>query len=284
MMLDAAFLVNYEGMPFETLRIAASLAILAVCTYFDLFKDRNIPDKILYASAIIAIIIGLAAPISLIGMELIQGAAIAAACYAFYRMGYLGGAEMYIMPALAILLPIPPLMSGILLNVPFIMFILLFSGLMFAVTNFMYFAYRLAKAGAKVKTNAEAAAMGLMTVVFAAIYLGSPLFNPAIMAIVAAMGAMSVLYYSYKEEITGLMSAEVEIENAEEEVINPARLDERAKAIFKSSPVVTEEAVRKLREMKIAKIWVMKGMPPYMPFLLAGEILALLYSSMLLLF
>lgn len=282
-MLDAAFLVNYEGMPFEALRIAASLAILAVCTYFDLFRDKNIPDRLLYASAIIAIAIGLAAPISLMEMELVEGAAIAAACYAFYKMGYLGGAEMYIMPALAILLPIPPLMSGILLNVPFMLFILLFSGLMFAVTNFMYFAYRLAKAGARIKTNAEAAAMGIMTIVFAAVYVGSPLFNPAIMAIVAAMGAISVLYYSYKEEITGLMSAEVEIDKAIEEVINPAMLDERAKPIFRLSPVVTEGAIKKLREMKIAKIWVMKGMPPYMPFLFAGELLALFYSSMLLL-
>jgi hypothetical protein len=281
-MIDMSFVLGYMEMPFEGLRIAVSLAILAACTYFDLFRDKNIPDKVLYASIAIAAIIALPAPQGLILMGFGQAALLALACYLSYRMGYLGGAEMFIIPAIALLLPVPPAISGVLLNFPFILFTLLFSGMLFALTNFMYFAYRLAKSEAKLKLNAEGTSMALLTLVFAAIYVNSPMGNPAILAVVTSLGLMSFLYYTYKPELEEIMSGEVEVEKAEEEVVNPKKLDERAKPIFKSSPLVTAGAIKELKKLGIRKIIVMKGMPPYMPFLLGGEIVAILYARLLL--
>jgi hypothetical protein len=280
-MIDISFILGYREMPFEAFRIAASLVILAVCTYFDLFKDKNIPDKVLYGSLIVSILIALPAPQSLIIMEAAQAIMIAVICYLFYRMGYMGGAEMYIIPSVALLLPIPPAMAGVFLNFPFILFILLFSGMLFALTNFIYFAYRLAKSGARIKLNLEGASMALMTLLFAVIYVNSPIGNPAILAVVISLGLMSFLYYTYKEELDTIMSGEVGVDDAEEEVINPKMLDPRAREIFKSSPVVTADAVKRLKKLGIKKIIVMKGMPPYMPFLLGGEIVALLFAKLL---
>jgi len=281
-MIDMSFILGYMEMPFEALRIAASLAILAVCTYFDLFKDKNIPDKVLYASAAIAIIIALPAPQNLLLMEFAQAGLLAIACYVFYRMGYLGGAEMFVMPAIALLLPVPPVMSAVFLNFPFILFTLLFSGMLFALTNFMYFGYRLSKSGAKLKLNAEGTSMALMTLIFAVVYMSTPIGNPAILAVVISLGLMSFLYYTYKPELEEIMSGEVDVEKAEEEVVNMKKLDEKAREIFKLSPLVTADAIIKLKKLGISKIVVMKGMPPYMPFLLAGEIVAILYAKLLL--
>jgi hypothetical protein len=281
-MIDMSFILGYAEMPFEALRIFVSLAILAVCTYFDLFKDKNIPDKVLYASAAIAVIIALPAPQSLLLMEFAQAGLLALACYVFYRMGCLGGAEMFVMPAIALLLPVPPVASAVFLNFPFILFTLLFSGMLFALTNFMYFAYGLAKSGAKLKLNAEGTSMALMTVIFAAVYMGTPIGNPAILAVVISLGLMSFLYYTYKPELDEMMSGEVGIEKAEEEVVNMKKLDEKAREIFKLSPLVTADAIKGLKKLGIRKIIVMKGMPPYMPFLLAGEIVAILYAKLLL--
>ncbi len=282
-MIDMSFILGYMEMPFEGLRIAASLAILAACAYFDLFKDKNIPDKVLYASAAIAIIIALPAPQGLLAMGFGQAIFLALACYLFYRMGYLGGAEAFIIPSIALLLPVPPVSSGVFLNFPFILFTLLFSGMLFALTNFMYFAYRLAKSGARLKLNAEGTSMALMTLIFAIMYMNTPIGNPAILAVVISLGLMSFLYYTYKPELDEIMSGEVDIGKAEEEVVNVKKLDEKAKEIFKSSPVVTADAIKRLKKLGISKIIVMKGMPPYMPFLLAGEIVAILYAKLLLL-
>jgi hypothetical protein len=281
-MIDISFILGYAEMPFEQLRIVASLIMLAVCAYFDLFKNKNIPDSVLYCVLIISALIALPAPKDLIMMEGAQAIVLGIICYLFYRMGYMGGAEMFIIPSMALLLPIAPVAAGVFLNFPFILFVLLFSGMLFSITNFLYFVYRLAKLGAKLKMNLEGASMAVMTLLFAALYVNSPIGNPAILAVVISLGLMSFLYYTYKDELDAIMSGEADVNEAEEEVVNPKMLDERAKDIFKSSPLVTRDAVKKLKKLGIKRIIVMKGMPPYMPFLLGGEIVAILYAKLLL--
>jgi hypothetical protein len=281
-MIDISFLLGYSEMPFEQLRIAASLIMLAICAYFDLFKDKNIPDNVLYCALVISAIIALPAPKELIVMEAAQAIGLGAICYLFYRMGYMGGAEMFIIPSMALLLPIPPVAAGVFLNFPFILFVLLFSGMLFSITNFLYFAYRLAKLGAKLKINLEGASMAVMTILFAVLYVNSPIGNPAILAVVVSLGLMSFLYYTYRDELDWVMSGEIDVDDAEEEVVNPKMLNPKAVEIFRSSPLVTTDAVKRLKKLGIKKIMVMKGMPPYMPFLLGGEIVAILYAKLLL--
>jgi hypothetical protein len=280
-MFDINFLVSYVAMPNELIRIGASLLILGIATYFDLFKDKNIPNKFLYASVVVSLAIGLIAPIGISGFAVAQALIIAAITYIFYRVGYLGGAEMFILPSLALLLPIPPVVTGIFLNVPFILFIMLFSGFLFALTNLVYFSYKLAKAKAKVKTNLEAVAMLAMVILFSLVYFYSPVFNPSIMLLVASLGLMSALYYSYKEEIEEMMTQEIKVDDAEEEVASMKKASPEIKEILKDSPVITGAKIKLLKGKGIERISVLKGMPPYMPFLLAGEALALAYSTLM---
>ncbi|MCX6774406.1 MAG: hypothetical protein NTY68_05440 [Candidatus Micrarchaeota archaeon] len=280
-MFDITFLVKYVIMPNEMVRIGVSLLILGIASYFDLFKGKNIPNNFLYASVIVSLVIGLIAPIEISGFAIVQAIIIAIVTYIFYKIGYLGGAEMFILPSLALLLPIPPVMTGIFLNVPFILFIMLFSGFLFALTNLIYFSYKLIKAKAKLKVNLEAAAMIAMVVVFSMIYVYSPIFNPAIILLVVSLGLMSALYYSYKEEIEEMMTQEVRIDDAEEEVVSMKKANKEIQKILKDSPVITAAKLKLLKKEGIKKISVLRGMPPYMPFLLAGEILALLYSTLM---
>jgi len=280
-MFDMTFLVKYVIMPNELVRIGVSLLILAIASYFDLFKEKNIPNNFLYASVIVSLVIGIIAPIEISGFAVAQAMIIGIITYIFYKVGYLGGAEMFILPSLALLLPIPPVMTGIFLNVPFILFIMLFSGFLFALTNLVYFSYKLAKAKVKLKINLEAAAMLAMVIVFSLVYSYSPVFNPAIILLVVSLGLMSALYYSYKEEIEEMMTQEVSIDDAEEEVASMRKANKEIKEILKDSPVITESKLKLLKKEGVRRISVLRGMPPYMPFLLAGEILALVYSTLI---
>jgi hypothetical protein len=280
-MFDITFLVKYVAMPNETLRIGASLLMLFIATYFDLFKDKNLPNKFLYASVIVSLAIVLVAPSELLTFTIIQALIIGMVSYAFYRLGFLGGAEMFILSSLALLLPIPPIMTGIFLNVPFVLFIMLFSGFLFSLTTLIYFTYRLVKAKIKFKMSLEGIAMIILVLVFLGIYMNSPIFNPTILLLVLVLDLMAALYYTYKDEIEEMMTEKIKIDDAEEEVASMKHATKEIKDILKHSPVLTEDRIKLLKKEGIKEISVLKGMPPYMPFLLAGEILALLYSTLI---
>jgi len=280
-MFDMTFLVKYVVMPNETVRIGASLLILLVASYFDLFKDKNLPNNFLYACVIISVAIGMFAPAEMLIFAVAQAAIIAAIAYIFYKVGYLGGAEMFILPSLALLLPVPPVMTGIFLNVPFILFIMLFSGFLFAMTTLVYFTYRLIRAKQRFKISLEGLVMLVLVLIFLGMYISSPIFNPTILLLVMVLDLMAALYYSYKDEIEEMMTAKVRVEDAEEEVASMKYATTKIRNILKGSPVITGAKIAMMRKEGIKEVSVLKGMPPYMPFLLAGEVLALLYSTLI---
>src|SRR4030095_6511764 len=130
-------------MPGEMIRLILALAGTAVAAYFDVYNKKNIPDEFLFAFLGIAFIVNVVffEP-NLFWFSIAVAAFLSAIGYLFYRMGQLGGADVFVLASIMLLLPIHPSCVGMPFNLPFVFSVFIFSGILFALYVLFYFGWK----------------------------------------------------------------------------------------------------------------------------------------------
>ncbi|MGV8176571.1 MAG: A24 family peptidase [Candidatus Bilamarchaeaceae archaeon] len=263
-------------MPGETLRIILAFIGVALAAYADTFHRRNIEDAFLFSLLGIGLLVNIVffqPELSVFAITL--AAVIGLFGYAFYRFGHIGGADVILFAYIALLLPIHPSMSDMPFNFPFVLSVLVFSGALFA----LYFIIKYGADALDRRLKGEYA-YALFIIPYLAIvwlYMQTGFFTPAYFAIISILYLSFVFFSIYKKAINDSMTEEIPVQKLEEGDVLALEKMEAGQAF--PSRLVTSQVLSKLKEDGVEKVWAYTKLPPFVPFILGGMILALFFAN-----
>ena len=269
-------------MPGELIRVLVAFVGTVVAAYYDIFNKKNIPDQFLYGFLAVAFLTNLVFyEENLFLFSLAVAVFFSAVGYLFYRVGQLGGADVFVLAAIMLLLPIHPSFVGMSFNMPFILSVIIFSGVLFALYVIIYFGWKLSQVEAK--PNWIYALMLIPYLLFAYVYINSFLFSPLYFIFVSILLLATIFFMMFRDSLIRLLAEELPVAQLEAEdvlaleIMNKDLIDR-----YKLPRLLTEGEVERLKKTKVSEVWVYTRLPPFIPFLLVGMILSLLFAKSLL--
>lgn len=269
-------------MPGEIFRMIIAIAGTAAISYYDIFNNRNVPDNILYAFLAIAFLTNL---VFLDADILIYGCALTAILFALgfflYRSGQIGGADLFAVCAITLLLPILPSSLAAPFNYPLIFPILLYSGAAFAVYSLFFFSKLIIKSK-KAKPNYVYLILIIPYLLFAYVFSAAPFFSPAYFFLASLLLLSSIFFLVFRQAINEGIIGKVPISRVDnEDVLAKEKMEPLMKKL-KIGPVLGEAEMEKLRTAKVKEVWIYATLPPFLPFLLIGLLLSLFFGDAIL--
>lgn len=267
-------------MPGELVRIAIALLGTAAATYFDIFNNRNIPNNLLYAFLAIAFLTNLAFFNADI---LIYAAALTAVLFAFgfilYRAGQLGGADLFVICSISLLLPIHPSFLSTPFNYPLIFSTLLYSGVAFAVFSIFFFGNLLIKSK-KAKPNLLYLSLAIPYIFFSYLFLTAPFFSPVYFFIASILMLSAIFYLVFRDSINEAITQKVKVSTlkGDEDVLAKEKMPELMKKL-KIGPVIGKKELAALKKTKVKDVYIYAELPPFLPFLLVGLLASILFGD-----
>ncbi|MEM4272377.1 MAG: hypothetical protein QXH30_02210, partial [Candidatus Bilamarchaeaceae archaeon] len=264
-------------------RIFLALAGTAAAVYFDLFNRRNIPNALLYAFLGAAIVVnvfffdplvfayaaGLAAIVFLLG-------------FFSYRRGHIGGADLFVICSLILLLPIHPYNLQTPFNYPLIFSALLYAGVVFSTFSIFYFGCKLLKSK-DARPNLVYLLLFIPYFAFACIFLSAPFFSPAYFAIASVLLLSAIFFLVYRKAIIASTMEKVPLSKiTDEDVLAKEKMGPLMQEL-KIGPVIGEKELAILKKAKVKEVWIYAHLPPFLPFLFIGLIASLLWGNWILL-
>lgn len=270
-------------MPGELVRLVVAFAGTLVAAYFDLYNKKNVPDQFLYGFLGAAFLINLVFyEENLFLFSIGMAVFISAVAYVFYRVGQLGGADIFILASVMLLLPIHPSFTEMTFNIPFVFSLLVFSGVLFALYVILFFGWKLYQTEAKPKL--AYALLLIPYLLFAYIYVNSFLFSPMYFAFLTIALFATVFFMMFKESLLMLLSEELPVTQLEpEDVLSLEIMNPDMVRRYKIPRLMTKETIEHLKKSNITDVWVYTKLPPFIPFILAGMVFAILFAKHLLL-
>jgi Flp pilus assembly protein protease CpaA len=282
-------------MQFEELRIFIAVGGLLAASYYDLFNRRNVPGWVTYLMLGAGILLSIATlDFASMFYPGIAAAAILGFGYFIYKSGQIGGADVLIFAALALLLPSAPvpllsLRHAVpLLTLPFILSIFVLSGLLSIIGMSTTYVPRIITGLPKGKVKVSATSLFSAAVIVASygvvMYFVQgafplPLIQVVAIAILVLLAAVLILF---KEYISDSMIEWVPISRIDDEdVIALEKLDPALVRKYSLGKVLTPAELSKLRKTKLKKFPIFKGMPPFVPYMLLALILLLLFGDII---
>jgi len=272
------------SMPGELIRVILAFLGVAVTTYFDVFNRRNVPNTILYAFLGIAFIANLILfQEDMFFFSIALAVFFSAIGFIFYRFGQLGGADLFVIASVILLLPVHPSFVGLTFNLPFIFSVIVFAGVAFAVYVIVFYGLKLIGSGAQPKL------MYLLLlipyIIFAFIYINSIIFSPVYFMFVSILLLATVFFLMYKEDINQLLAERMSPSELEEEdVLAIEMMDQKTVRKYNLKRLATKAEIERMKKLKVREVWVYSKLPPFLPFMLLGMLLSLVFASSLLLF
>ena len=271
-------------MPGEWIRLVLAFAGTMIGAYFDLFNKKNVPDMFLYCFLALAFIVNLVfyEP-TLFWFSIGVAVFFSAVGYLFYRVGQLGGADVFILAAIMLLLPINPSSVGMTFNMPFVLSVIIFSGVAFALYVLAYFGWKLLQVEAK--PNLIYLLMFIPYFLFAYVYVNSFLFSAVYFAFISVLLFSMIFFMMFKSSINMLLAEEQPVSQLEDgdvlaiEVMNKDLIER-----YKLTRLMTASEIARIKKTKVSEVWVYTKLPPFIPFILAGMILSMFFAKSLLLF
>jgi hypothetical protein len=167
-------------------------------------------------------------------------------------------------------------------NIPFIFSVIVFSGVLFALYVLVFFGTKLYEAGAKPKI--VYALMLIPYLIFAWVYVNSFLFSPVYFAFITILLFATIFFLMFKESLMRVLSEELPVSQLEEEdVIALEIMNKDLVDRYKIPRLLNKAEIDRLKETKVEMVWVYTKLPPFIPFILVGMVLALLFGNSLLL-
>jgi len=270
-------------MPGEAIRILLAFLGTSVAAYYDVFNKKNIPDQLLYAFLALAFITNLVLfDEAIFWFSIGITVFLSAIGYLFYRVGQLGGADVFVLASVMLLLPIHPSFVGLPFNLPFIFSVFIFSGILFALYVLIYFGFKLTQVEAK--PNLLYALVLVPYAIFAYMFVNSFLFSPVFFAFVTISIFATVFFMMFRESLNLLLSEELPVSQLEpEDVLALEIMNKDMIERYKIPRLMTQAEIDRLKKTKVGDVWVYTKLPPFLPFVLAGMMLSMLFAKSLLL-
>lgn len=271
------------AMPGELIRVLLAFAGTIAAAYYDVFNKKNIPDQFLYAFLGIAFLANLVLfEESLFWFSLGVAVFLSAVGYLFYRMGQLGGADLFVLSSIMLLLPIHPSFVGMPFNLPFIFSVFIFSGILFALYVVFYFGWKLTQMEAKPKL-----AYSIILVpyaIFVYFFVNSFLFSWVFLAFVSISIVSTVFFMMFRDSLNQMLAEELPVAQLEpEDVLALEIMNKDMVERYKIPRLMTPDQIERLKKTKVTEVWVYTKLPPFVPFILAGMVLSLIFANSLLL-
>ncbi len=269
-------------MPGEMIRVIIAFLGTAAAAYYDLFNKKNVPDQFLYGFLAIAFLTNLILyEENLFWFSLAVAAFFSAVGYLFYKMGQLGGADVFVLASIILLLPIHPSFVAMSFNMPFILSVIIFSGVLFALYVLVYFGWKLSQVEAK--PNLLYALMFIPYLLFAYVYVNSFLFSPLYFIFVTILLFATIFFMMYRDSLIRLLAEELPVAQLEpEDVLALEIMNKDMVKRYKLPRLLTKGEVERIKKTKLTELWVYTRLPPFIPFLLIGMVLSLLFANSLL--
>lgn len=269
------------ALPGELFRLAIALLGTAAAAYYDVFNSRNVPDNLLYAFLAVAFITNLVFfQEDLFWFSLAVAAFISAIGYVFYRAGQIGGADLFVMASIMLLLPIQPSFVESAVNLPFFFPVWLFSGILLALYVLFFFGWKLMQT--ETKPDWKYALMLIPYLLFAYMFFNSVLFSPVYFAFVSIAMFTTIFFMIFRNDLNRLLAEEMPVGQLQpEDVLALEMMDQETVKKNDIKRLVGQKEIDRLKELKISEVWVFTKLPPFLPFMLAGIIIALFFTDML---
>ncbi len=266
-----------------------TISIALLYAVFDTFNNRNIPNKLAYASVIVAFAVTLTYQLQTIEYSIAIAAFIGAAIYLLYKAGYIGAGDGFEMAALSMLIPIQPnpIMGPPQLSTPFILSVFIASGVLTIIGVPVYYLLVHRKGrNAKIDINNVIKAAGVFIAYAAFFAFVYEYFNIGIIgaAIILLTGAFSAITILYNEKISYAMVSMVYPSMLEEgDIIATNMMSKRDIEYFKRKAgnfgrLVDEKLIKKISSLK-KKVPVYRLSVPLSLPIFFGVIIALLFGN-----
>lgn len=279
-MIDEIIFGNIT-LPGEMVRLFIAFAGTAITAYYDIFNKRNIPDRLLCAFLGIALLTNIIFyDEQLLIFSVALAVFVSAIGYLFYRAGQLGGADVFVMVSIILLLPIQPSFVSTPFNIPFFFPVWLFAGISLALFVLVYFGWKLAKMNAK--PNLTYGLLIIAYLVFAYVYVNSVLFSLVYFAFLSVALITTVFFLMFKQDLNRLLAEKVPLSMVEaEDVVAQDLMDPETVKKYSVKRLMTADDIKRLKKMKLKELWIYTRLPPFLPFILIGMALSLFYTNLL---
>jgi len=268
-------------MPGEFLRLILAFLGTGVAAYFDVFNKRNVPDRILYIFLAVAFLTNLIFyQEDLFLFSIAVAIFISAIGYVFYRVGQIGGADIFVMASIMLLLPIQPSFVNASFNLPFFFPVWLFSGIALALYVLFKFGIKLAQT----ETNPDwkYALMLIPYLLFAYVFFNSFLFSMPYFLFISIALIATIFFMIFKNDLNKMLAEEMPVGQLEpEDVLALEMMDEKVVKENKVARLMTKAKIERLKKLKIGEVYVFTKLPPFIPFILVGMVLAMFFTGML---
>ncbi|MFH1221783.1 MAG: hypothetical protein V1492_01725 [Candidatus Micrarchaeota archaeon] len=274
------------AVPGEMIRLVIAFLGVIVATYYDLFNRKNVPDGLLYGFLAVAVLANLVYYFIQPDMDLLiftVGAAafLAGIGYVFYRFGQICGADVIVIAAVMLLMPFAPSFAKLNFNLPFILPVMIYAGLLFAIYATAKFGIRVFREGGQPKWLY--ALLIIPYLLFAYIFMTSPIFTPVYFGVITVLLLCTVFFMMYKDDINLMLADELPLEQLEaEDVVALELIDRDVVKKYQIKRLLKTDEIARLKAEGIQTLWVYTQLPPFIPFLLAGMMLTLFFSKALL--
>jgi hypothetical protein len=168
-------------------------------------------------------------------------------------------------------------------NLPFIFSVFIFSGVLFALYVMAYFGWKLTKEP-DVKPNLLYGLIFIPYLLFAWLYINSFIFSPVYFAFISVLLFASIFFMMFKESLNMLLAEELPLAQVQpEDVLAMEIMNKDLIERYKIPRVMTQAELDRLKATKVTDLWVYTRLPPFLPFILVGMVLALLFAKSLIL-
>ncbi|MFA6328029.1 MAG: prepilin peptidase [Candidatus Micrarchaeia archaeon] len=274
------------------IRMLVAVAFTGAAAYYDIFNKKWVPDALLWCFLAASILLNIIFFDSMLFSQAVFIATvIAALSYALYRMGQLGGADVFAMASIALAIPYLPkplLAASQAIPYPFFLSVLAPTGIAFILhmlCRFIpYVSRQLAKGKVKftLQKVAGPALVAVSLLIFGSIVSSLPISLPAsYFAIIGFLGAALIFFSLFMPEIKASMVEKMPVANLQcEDVLALEQMPALSKKL-RLSPVISEKAIAALKRAKIKSVPVYTGMPFFLPYLFIGLVFTLLFGDLL---
>ena len=269
-------------MPGELLRIIIAVLGTGLATYYDIFNNRNVPNNMLYAFLAIAFIVSIIFfQQEVFIYSIIQFAVIGLFGFLLYRTGQIGGADIFVLCSIVLLLPVLPASQEALFNFPLILPILLYGGVAFAVFSVLYFG-SLIRHQKTLKANYWYLILIIPYLIFAWIFLSAPFFSIVYFTIASLLLLSSIFFLVFREAIYEGITEKIPVSKLppDGDVLAKEKMGPLMKKL-KIGPVIEEKELAILKKAKVKEVWIYSKLPPFLPFVLVGLLASLFFGNLL---
>jgi Flp pilus assembly protein protease CpaA len=247
-----------------------AIIFMLIFSYYDMFNNRIIPDMVSYSFLFVSILIFFAfLPFEII--KIASGILIFIMGYILYKIGYIGGADVYAITGLSLILPLN------FLGIPSIILLLLGSMLL----TMFYVMINFFVKSKEIKFEKNDIITSVMWIIGygALAYMIYNIGQTTIGTIVFFLGIINSIFALIKSNLMNSMIKTIKIDEIiEEDILAVDKMDQDFVREHKIERLLSKDEINKLRELGVEEVPVYTGLPPYLPFVSIVTIILFIIS------